>query len=62
MKTVKLASLILAVSPELYDLLTESELNSYVLIERDFEKLKPEDLNDIIVKAIAYNQINPRYH
>ncbi|SFI96746.1 hypothetical protein [Thermoflavimicrobium dichotomicum] len=62
MRTVKLSNLILAVSPELYDLLTEAELNSYVLVERDFSELDQEELNDIIAKAIVFHQVNPRYH
>ncbi len=62
MKTIKLSNLVLTVSPDLYDLLTEVELDSYVLVERELTEFNREELNDIIARAIVFHRTNSRYH
>jgi hypothetical protein len=61
MQTIKLSELVLAVSPELYDLLTEAERESDILIQGDLLSLSEEDINIIVAQTIAHHQNEP-YH
>jgi hypothetical protein len=62
MQTVKLSQLVLAVSPELYDLLTEAERNSDILVHGELSELNKEDMNRIIAQAIVNYHGNAYYH
>jgi hypothetical protein len=62
MQTVKLSQLVLAVSPELYDLLTEAERNSDILVHGELSELNKEDMNRIIAQTIANYHGNAFYH
>lgn len=60
-ETMKLSTLVLTVSPDLYDLLKEEELNSHIVIRGDVSSIGPEDLNEIIARTIEYHHSAP-YH
>ncbi|MBA4492809.1 hypothetical protein ACFO25_09035 [Paenactinomyces guangxiensis] len=62
MQTVKLSDLVLAVSPELYDLLTEAERDSDIIVQGDPRSLSEEDINTIIAQTIAHYHQNGPYH
>lgn len=60
MQMMKLSTLILTVSPELYELLREEELESEVIVS-DFRKLNKKDISEIIEQTIQhYHQAH--YH
>ncbi|MDA8354279.1 MAG: hypothetical protein M0Z65_14090 [Firmicutes bacterium] len=60
MQTIKLSALILTVSPELYDLLRQEELESEVIVS-DLRSLNQEDVSEIIEQAITHHHRAP-YH
>lgn len=60
-ETLKLSTLVMTVTPELYSLLTKEELEADVMIQGDIGKLKREDVNRIIASAIEQNVSTP-YH
>lgn len=61
METLKLSTIVMAITPDLYGLLTEKELQADVLIQGDYQKLKREDVSRIIASAIEQNASTP-YH
>jgi len=62
MQTIKLSHLVLAVSPELYDLLTEVERNANVMVHGHLSEIKQEHMNWIIQETITYHHSNGYYH
>jgi hypothetical protein len=62
MQTVKLSQLVLAVSPELYELLTEAELGASILVHGELSNINREDINRIIAQTIVYHHGNALYH
>lgn len=62
MQTIKLSQLVLAVSPELYDLLTEVERNASVMVHGHLSEINQEHMNWIIQETIAYHHSNGYYH
>lgn len=62
MQTIKLSQLVLAVSPELYDLLTEAERNASVMVHGALSDINQEQMSWIIQETIAYHQSNGYYH
>jgi hypothetical protein len=62
METIKLSKLVMAVSPELYDLLTEAERDSEIVVQGDINRLGEEDINYIIEKTIAHHHQDTPYH
>lgn len=62
MQSIKLSELVLAVSPELYDLLTEAERDSDIILQGDVSSLDEEDINYIIEKTIAHYHQDAPYH
>ncbi|OYD09026.1 hypothetical protein [Paludifilum halophilum] len=58
METMKLSTLILTFSPELYELLREEELESEVIVT-DLGKLNREDLSEIIEQTIQHHNRAP---
>ena len=61
LETLKLSTIVMTITPDLYGLLTKEELEADVLIQGDIEKLKREDVNRIIASAIEQNVATP-YH
>lgn len=61
METLKLSTIVMTITPDLYGLLTKEELEADVLIQGDIENLKREDVNRIIASAIEQNVVSP-YH
>ncbi|MFD1427353.1 uncharacterized protein (DUF433 family) [Kroppenstedtia sanguinis] len=53
MQTMKLSTLILTVSPELYELLREEELESEVIVS-DLRALNKKDISEIIEETIQH--------
>ncbi|MGA8943685.1 MAG: hypothetical protein WB502_13390 [Thermoactinomyces sp.] len=62
MQTVKLSQLVLALSPELYDLLTETERNANVMIHGKLSDINRDDMNRIVAQTIAYHHESAIYH
>ncbi|MFC4077047.1 hypothetical protein [Salinithrix halophila] len=60
METMKLSTLVLTVSPDLYELLRKEELESEVIVP-DIRLLNREDLSEIIEQAIKHHH-RPPYH
>ncbi|SFS44768.1 hypothetical protein [Marininema halotolerans] len=60
METMKLSTLILTVSPELYELLRDVELDSEVIVS-NIQAINREDVSEIIVQAIEHHHCPP-YH
>lgn len=61
METIKLSTIVMAVTPDLYGLLTPQELEADVLIQGDIQSLKREDVSRIIASAIEQSVDTP-YH
>lgn len=61
METLKLSTIVMTVTPDLYGLLTKEELEADVIIQGDIKTLKREDVNRIIASAIEQNVATP-YH
>ncbi|GGE20090.1 hypothetical protein GCM10011571_22550 [Marinithermofilum abyssi] len=61
METLKLSTLILTVSPDLYELLKEEELDSEVILHTDIRLINRKDLNEIIEQTIQHHHKKP-YH
>ncbi|TCS95087.1 hypothetical protein [Hazenella coriacea] len=59
MQTMKLSELVLNMTPELYELLTEVELNSDIIIQGELALLSKEDINMIIVEAMVFHSQSP---
>lgn len=59
METLKLATIVLTVTPDLYALLTQKELNADVMIQGDVDTLEREDVNKIIASAIEQSVSTP---
>ncbi|MGA9174123.1 MAG: hypothetical protein WBZ33_09145 [Thermoactinomyces sp.] len=62
MQTVRLSQLVLAVSPELYELLTEAELGASVLVHGELSGINRDDINRIVAQTIAYHHGDKWYH
>lgn len=61
METLKLSTIVLTVTPDLYSLLTKEELEADVIIQGDIQTLKRDDVNRIIASAIEQSVATP-YH
>lgn len=59
MQTIKLSTLVLNMTPELYELLTEVERNSDIVIQGELSSLTKAEINMIIVEAIAFHAQSP---
>lgn len=62
MQTIKLSKLVMEMSPELHDLLTEAERDSDIVVKGDPFALEMEDINIIIAETIAHYHQNTPYH
>jgi hypothetical protein len=62
MQTIKLSKLVLEVSPELYELLTEAERDSDIIVQGDPFALNEEDINVIVAETIAHYHQDMPYH
>ncbi|SDX51006.1 hypothetical protein SAMN05444487_12114 [Marininema mesophilum] len=60
METMKLSTLILTVSPDLYELLRDVELDSEVIVT-NIQSINRDDLSEIISQAIEHHHCPP-YH
>ena len=63
METLKLSTIVMTITPDLYGLLTKEELEADVLIQGDIEKLKrecgdslPLTVRSFILKFLCYNE------
>lgn len=62
MQTMKLSQLVLVVSPELYDLLTETERNANVMVHGKISDINKDDMNRIVAQTIVYHHESAIYH
>jgi hypothetical protein len=62
MQTIKLSQLVLAISPELYDLLTEAERNAQILVQGELSAIRKEDMNQIIAQTIVHHHAHTLKH
>lgn len=58
---MKLSTLVLMVSPDLYELLKKEELDSEIVLQGDVRSIDRKDLSEIIDKMIQYHH-NAPYH
>ena len=61
METLKLSTIVLTVTPDLYSMVTREELGSDVILQGDVQALNRDDVNRIIASAIEQNVVTP-YH
>lgn len=62
MQTMKLSQLVLVVSPELYDLLTETERNASIMVHGRLSDINKDDMNRIVAQTIQYHHESTIYH
>jgi uncharacterized membrane protein YcgQ (UPF0703/DUF1980 family) len=62
METIKLSTIVLTVTPELYSFLTPKELDSQIVLRDGMDSLQSmqqDDVLEIIEASIMYNKSNP---
>lgn len=56
METLKLSKIILSKKPELFDCLTQDELDSHIILKNGVEQLSQDDLLQLIEVSIHENR------
>lgn len=62
METVKLAEIVMKLTPELYPSLTRVELDSYIVLRNGLSALEAEDVLEIIQFSISEHQKDALLH
>jgi hypothetical protein len=62
METLKLSEIVLSVTPDLYRLLTEQELELPIVLQYGLGSLQTDDVLEIIEASIFYNKESDALH